>query len=66
MYDEFLDSLPEYLKKYNCHPIKAFKITEDIFYVLYFDKNHDCTNYYHFYFVDHIIRPVKLQLLKSF
>jgi hypothetical protein len=64
MYDEFIKKLKELMDKFDCFPIKIYKITENIFYVDYFDRKHDCTNFCHFGFEDGLVKQIKLEQIK--
>jgi len=64
--DYFLQLIEPYLEKYLCHPIKVYKITEQIFYVLYYSKRNDSTIYGHFSFIDGEIKAIKLERIKEF
>jgi hypothetical protein len=64
MYEEFLDELKKLLNKHDCFPINVYKVSKDIFYVNYFDRKRDYTNYCHFSFEDHLIKQIKLEQIK--
>jgi hypothetical protein len=66
MDNEFLELLNQYLKDNRCHAIEVYKVTEQIYYVLYYSNRQDSTMYWLFSFVAGKVEAMQLKKIKTF